>query len=294
MLDFRMETFLTVCQLMNFTRAAEEMNITQPAVSQHIQYLEKHYSTKLFQYKGKKLRLTEAGEMLRSAALTMMHDELTLKNQMQHKSDGFQDIRFGATMTVGEAVMAGILVKYLAQYPESQLHMEVANTKELLTKLDNGEIDFALVEGFFKKNEYDYLHYSKERYVPVCSPSYTFGSKPEKLEDLFKTRLLLREAGSGTREVLERFLDSRNYGIEDFAGTAEIGSLHTIKELVKTGCGITFLYEIAAREDLDRGELTVIDLKDFNITHDFTFIWRRGSIYADTYRTLFCRLSGSD
>ena len=64
-----METVLTVCQCMNFTRAAEELNITQPAVSQHVRYLEKHYGTKLFQYEGKKLKLTEAGEMLRSASL---------------------------------------------------------------------------------------------------------------------------------------------------------------------------------------------------------------------------------
>ena len=153
MLDFRMETFLTVCQCMNFTRAAEELNITQPAVSQHVRYLEKHYGTKLFQYEGKKLKLTEAGEMLRSASLTMMHDELSLQSNMQHLTDGYQNIRFGATMTVGEVVMARILERYLVKYPDVKLHMEVANTQELLTRLDNGEIDFALVEGFYKKNE---------------------------------------------------------------------------------------------------------------------------------------------
>ena len=75
MLDFRMETFLAVCRYMNFTRAAEKLNITQPAVSQHIRFLEKHYNTKLFRYEGKKLELTEAGEILKNASLTMMHDE---------------------------------------------------------------------------------------------------------------------------------------------------------------------------------------------------------------------------
>ena len=75
MLDFRMETFLAVCQCMNFTRASEQLNITQPAVSQHIRFLEKHYNTKLFRYEGKKLMLTGAGEILRNASLTMKHDE---------------------------------------------------------------------------------------------------------------------------------------------------------------------------------------------------------------------------
>ena len=291
MQDFRMETFLTVCQCMNFTRASEELNITQPAVSQHIRYLEKHYQVKLFRYEGKKLKMTPAGEMLRSAAMTMMHDEISLENQIRHLSEGFQDIRFGATMTVGEIVMARILKRYLSVYPDAHLHMEVANTQELLHKLDHGDIDFAIVEGFFKKSEYDFLHYSTEDYIAVCSPSYPFHRKVKRLVDLFDERLLLREAGSGTREVLERYLDSKNFCVEDFVKTAEIGSLHTIKELTKEGLGITFLYEVAVREELENGELKQIELKDFQISHDFTFIWRRGSIYADTYQALFRRFS---
>lgn len=287
MLDFRMKTFLMVCEYMNFTRAAEELNITQPAVSQHVRHLENYYNTRLFHYEGKKLRLTEAGEILRNASLTMMHDESSLKGRIKHLPEAGHDVRFGATMTVGEVVMPKVLGQYLANDPEVHLHMEVANTQELLSRLDNGKIDFAIVEGFFKKTEYDFLHYSTEKYVAVCSPSYRFQKIPGRLEDVFSERLLLREPGSGTREVLERFLDSQNYGLEDFEKTAEIGSLHTIKELAKAGLGITFLYEIAVREELERGELQLINLRNCQIYHDFTFIWPRGSIYADTYYGLF-------
>lgn len=114
MLDFRMETFLAVCQCMNFTRASEQLNITQPAVSQHIRFLEKHYNTKLFRYEGKKLRLTGAGEILRNASLTMMHDEISMQSEMQ-KSEEAEEIRFGATRTVGDTLMGGILEKYLRE-----------------------------------------------------------------------------------------------------------------------------------------------------------------------------------
>lgn len=82
MLDFRIDTFLAVCRSMNFTRAAEELHITQPAVSQHIRYLEKSYGVKLFDYQGKRLSLTTAGEALFSAAVTMKHDDLFLKKQL--------------------------------------------------------------------------------------------------------------------------------------------------------------------------------------------------------------------
>ena len=290
MLDFRMETFLAVCQCMNFTRASEQLNITQPAVSQHIRFLEKHYNTKLFRYEGKKLRLTGAGEILRNASLTMMHDEMSMQSEMQ-KSEETEEIRFGATRTVGDVLMGKILENYLKNYPEAGIHMIVENTKELLKRLDEGTIDFALVEGFFKKSEYDYQKYSDENYIGVCSPDYQFHETPETVENLFQERILLREEGSGTREVLERWLDSQNLGIRDFRQTMEVGSLQTIRELTKAGCGITFLYEAAVKEDLKAGTLQKIPLKDFHVSHEFTFIWRRGSIYADRYREIFRRFS---
>lgn len=291
MLDFRMETFLTVCQCMNFTRASEELHITQPAVSQHIHFLEKYYRTKLFRYEGKKLRLTSAGELLRNASLTMKHDELSLQNEMQREGEELKEIRFGATRTVGDALMGKLLKNYLSRYPDALIHMEVENTSALLERLDEGKIDFALVEGFFKKSEYDYLPFSTENYVPVCAGGYRFSKEPERVEDLFGERLLLREQGSGTREVLERFLNSQNYSLDDFKQSMEVGSLQTIKELTKSGCGITFLYEVAVREELENGELHKIVLKDFRVSHEFTFIWRRGSIYAERYREIFRRLS---
>ena len=289
MLDFRMETFLTVCQYMNFTRASEKLNITQPAVSQHIRFLEKHYNTKLFRYEGKKLRLTGAGEILRNASLTMMHDEMSMQTEMQ--KSGEEAIRFGATRTVGDVLMGEMLERYLRRYPDAEIHMAVDNTQALLGKLDEGSIDFALVEGFFKKNEYDFQKYSVENYIAVCSPDYRFQKEPGRVEDLFGERLLLREEGSGTREVLERFLESQNLGVEDFERTMEVGSLHTIKELTKAGCGVTFLYEIAVREELEKGTLKRLCLDNFQISHEFTFIWRRGSIYASHYRELFRRFS---
>ena len=294
MLDFRMETFLTVCQCMNFTRASEKLNITQPAVSQHIHFLEKHYNTKLFRYEGKKLKLTGAGEILRNASLTMMHDEISMQNQMQ-KTDEEEEIRFGATRTVGDVLMGRILERYLRRYPDAKICMIVDNTQELLRKLEEGTIDFALVEGFFQKNEYDHQKYSDENYIAVCAPDYTFNSDKittdVSVENLFHERLLVREEGSGTREVLERCLDAQNFSIHDFDKVMEVGSLQTIRELTKAGCGITFLYETAVQDELREGILKRIPLKSFEISHEFNFIWRRGSIYADRYMEIFRRFS---
>ena len=105
MLDFRMDTFLAVCRHRNYTRAAEELNITQPAVTQHIQYLQSYYGVKLFSYQNKRLALTEEGELLRNAALCMLHDEEKLKRDVKDLRLGRRSIRFGATLTIGEYLL---------------------------------------------------------------------------------------------------------------------------------------------------------------------------------------------
>ncbi len=113
MLDFRMETFLTVCNDMNFTHAAEHLNLTQPAVSQHIKHLEKTYGTELFIRDKKKLRLTPAGEILRSALETMRNDENTLKKRMQESLKGKKVLTFGVTMTIGEYAIVPALSRFV-------------------------------------------------------------------------------------------------------------------------------------------------------------------------------------
>lgn len=218
--------------------------------------------------------------------MTMMHDETAMQDEMKRAGES-EELRFGATRTVGDVLGGKMIFNYLEMYPNAHIHMIVENTRELLKKLDEGEIDFALVEGFFKKNEYDFQKYSEEPYIAVCSPDYPFKKKPKRIEDLFGERILIREDGSGTREVLERYLESCNLSIGDFRQTVEIGSMHTIKELTKLKCGITFLYETAIWEELESEALVKIPLEDFHIVREFTFIWRRGSFYADKYREKF-------
>ena len=123
MQDFRMETFLTVCELLNYTRAAEALHITQPAVSQHIRCLEEYYGVKLFRYEGKRLRLTEAGALLRNAATTMKHDEIILRELLA--SGDRPRFAFGATLTIGDFVLPPKLARYLIDNPEADVRMAV-------------------------------------------------------------------------------------------------------------------------------------------------------------------------
>ncbi len=294
MIGFRIDTFLTVCRFMNFTRAAEYLNITQPAVSHHIRYLEELYGAKLFEYTGKKISLTEAGKVLLSAATTMKHDELHLKSVMSQKTGSGGQLVFGATMTIGEYVMPEALKRLIAARPGISVRMTVADTLELLRRLDAGEIEFAIVEGFFQKKEYDYLVYDRDRFVIVAAPGYQFKKPVKVIEDLTEECLFIREKGSGTRYVFERYLEGKNLLIHDFTNFMEISHIGAIKTMVEDGCGITFLYEAAVIREIENGKLVRVELEDFELSHDFTFIWRKGSIYSEYYKGIFEVLCGGE
>ncbi|WP_238881761.1 LysR substrate-binding domain-containing protein [Clostridium sp. YIM B02551] len=286
MLDFRIDTFLTVCKYMNFTKAAEVLCITQPAVSQHIKYLEKCYDTKLFEYEGKKISLSESGKMLYETVATMKHDEQYLKEKINHEKVGIRNLKFGATLTIGEFILPPKLSDFLNKNNNMQITMIVENTEELLYKLEHGEIDFALVEGYFVKNEYDFIVYSREKYICIAGKDYKLKKPPHVLEDLLEETLIVREKGSGTRDIFEKNLERQNLTLDDFSKVIEIGNINAIKHLVKDNKGITSLYEIAVKEELDNGTLKKIEIEDLQKSHDFYFIWRKNSAFKSFYEKL--------
>ena len=203
MLDHRMETFLTVCETMNFTKAAAKLHITQPAVSQHIRYLEAAYDIPLFHYKERKLMLTPEGALLYKAGLAMRNDDRELRQRLHHARATSQPIHFGVTKTIGEYVVAPPLSRFIRRHPDAAMTMKIANTEELIRGLEEGDIQFALVEGYFDSEEFEALRYDTVAFVPVTSARHEFPKVPEKLEDLLTERLILREPGSGTRRLLK-------------------------------------------------------------------------------------------
>lgn len=284
MLDFRTETFLTVCKTMNFTAAAKLLNITQPAVSQHIRHLEEEYCTSLFTYQKKQLSLTESGEILRKHLLTMQNDENVIKEYLKSRQSGINNLSIGVTMTIGEYAVVDKLADFLINHPDTNIHLHYGNTAKLLRLLDNGTISMAIVEGNYPKGNYAHRKFSTEDYIAVCSTSHKFLSvEPNTVSDLLCERLLVREEGSGTRNILEQSLIARGLRISDFIHLTQVENMHTIIGLLKRDCGITFLYKIAVKDEIESGELSEIPLDDFKMQHDFDFIWEKHSVYTDKY-----------
>lgn len=285
MLDYRAYTFLEVCRQRSYTRAAEVLHISQPAVSQHIRQLEQQYGCALFAKAGRGIEPTPAGEELFCALGTMANDEERLQRELSSLNENAAvraPLRFGCTRTVADYVAPRILAKHLACRPDDQILMQVENTAELLNQIEAGAIDFALVEGSFDRARFDHVVFSCEPYVAIARHALD----ATRLEDLLGQRIILREPGSGTREILERYLAVRNLSVRDFAGIIELASIPAIKACVRAGAGISFLYRTAVESELAHRELADVTPADVSIEHHFELIWQRGSLFADRYRTL--------
>lgn len=291
MQDFRVETFLTVCRTMNYTRAAEELSITQPAVSQHVAHLERAYGVPLFTYRNKKLQLTDAGALLRDALATMAHDEHLLRERVRSAATGARvELAVGMTLTAGEYLVAAPLADYLRRHPELHATVRSGGTGELLALLDAGKIDCAFVEGFFDKSAYAWDVFRTERLVCVCAADHEFAAEPVRVEDLFDERLIVRETGSGTRAVLEHALAAQNLTVDGFAHTSVVESLDVIKIFVERDLGISFLYEAAVTRELAAGTLRIVELDGPAIEHDIAFIRLKDSVFEHYFRVLFNEL----
>ena len=285
MLDYRANTFLTVCRTGGFTRAATELHITQPAVSQHIRQLEAHYGCPLFAKTGRGVEPTDAGRLLYRALDVAENDETRLLAELaalRRGEDARPPLRLGCTRTIADHVAPGILARHLVAHPRERILMRAGNTAELVDSMDRGEIDFALVEGPYDHEAFDGAALSRERLVAISAA----GGPPASIEGLLGERLILREPGSGTREILERHLAAHDRSIDDFAGTIELAGIPAIKACVAAGAGVSFIYRVAVEAELASGALADVTPADFAISHDFSLIWQQGSRYADRYRAL--------
>ncbi len=288
MLDVRVESFLMVCKHRSYTKTSEVLCITQPAVTQHVQSLEKQYGCKFFQYSNRELKLTKAGALFYEYAQNAKANEKLITQQLEEINKERKTLRFAATLTIGEYTLAPILGDFLKTFGEYDITMYVENTETVLRMLRNGEISFALVEGLFNKSQYETRLYKMANFIltaPIDHPLLT--EKSLCLEDVMDETIIVREKGSGSREVLESGLLYKNYTLESFESIIEIGNVNVIKEMVKSGMGISFMYEDAARDEIERGELVELKISDFIIRREFNLMYLKNSIMQDEIDMFF-------
>lgn len=281
MFDIRIFTFLTLYKEMNYHRTAEKLQMTQPGVTQHIQYLEKQYGIKFFRYEGRTLYRTPEAERFKRHLDSMMAEEQAMRKEFA-QTQGIC-LRIGATKTIGEFVLTPI-VRHFLQDSNHCLDLITDNTEHLLQLLEDQQLDFAIIEGVFDKSRFDYHLYKKEKFVGICSKEHRFAGKVVTIQDLFQENLLLREKGSGTRHLLEQAIQDRGFSLKNFKRVVSLGNFSVIMDLLVQTQAITFAYQPIA---LQRSELTTFSVQDMEIEGEFNFVYCNRSIGEEKIKELF-------
>lgn len=267
MTDTRIETFLTLCRVMNYRKTAEELNMTQPAVTQHIHYLEEHYGCRLFIYDRKSLRMTPEAELLKRYAENVTCQEKRLKALLSEKNGS--SLSVGATKTIGEYVISEHICAFLGD-PANRISVNVDNTEHLLEALSRGEIDFALIEGFFDSSRYASRLYRKEPFVGICGAGHHLAGREVSLDEIMNEELILREEGSGTREILRQLLAEQNRSFSQFGRITSVSNFGLAARILEKGIGISFAYKAVMEREKGLAEFKV---RGWDIVRDFNYVY---------------------
>lgn len=286
-MDAKLTTFLVLCQTMNYRKAAEKLHLSQPAVTKQIQALEQTLQTKLFHYDGHILHKTEKCQLLERYAISQQYQFEELQFAIADKQR--QNLRIGATKTIGDYVLIDAIRDYLKD-PAHEISLVVDNTKHLLQMLDENELDFAVIEGSFRKTKYDSYLFRMEPFIGICRKDSPLNGRTVSIDEILGQTLIIREDGSGTRHILEERLNAAGYVAEDFSRVVSLSSFVSIKALVEADIGISFLYESVVKNEPGIGSFRIEGITE---PHPFHVVYTRNTNakhYAERFLEVFCYL----
>lgn len=278
MFDFRLKVFDTVAKRLNFTKAANELNITQPAVTKHIKEIESNLNIKLFERNGTKIKLTKAGEILLkyTEEIFSVYQKMEFEiGQLQEKQKG--TLRLGASTTIAQYVLPPILAEFRKRFPEIQLSLVIQNSEKIEDLLANHKIDVGLIEAQIKNRTFHYFPFMKDEIVLVSRQNHSISTKNNiKLGDLKNIPLVFREPGSGTLETIDLALKSKNMKLNELNIEIQLGSTESIKSYLLHSDSLAFLSIQSILQELKNQTLTIIDVKNLVIERNFNFIIPEG------------------
>lgn len=278
MFDFRLKVFYTAARHASFSKAAEELFITQPAVSKHIQGLEQHFKAKLFLRQGNKVSLTSEGELL----YRYSSDIFSMYKKMQYDMDRLGNrnsghIRLGASTTLTQYVLPNLLNQFHNEFPEIKLEILNENTDKVETALISKEIDLGIIEGRNKKREIKYTPFLKDELVLVTRKDNPLAKKGEAtLDELKEIPLVVREFGSGTLQVIRHYLKEMNLRVSDLNVQLILGSTEGIKNYLKNTESFAFLSINSIIEELRNGTFSIVDYPGPKMNREFYLISLHG------------------
>jgi len=271
-LDHRLLTFVTVAEEKSFTRAANVLHITQPAVTQHIQNLECEYNVSLLERGKGSVTLTKAGEIaFHQAKQILAHYKETkrLIDELLYGDSG--SIVISASFTFGEYILPYVLRRFQKLYPQITFMVNIVNSDDVMHQVQSREADIGIIENEFSSENLKVVSFAQDTVSVIAASNHDFyvGEVPT-LEELATQTWILREKGSGTREVAEKALKELEITP---AHVLELGSIQIIKGAVEAGLGISVLSNWTVRKELALNTLRVVNLESLSLTRSFSYVY---------------------
>lgn len=277
MFDYRLKVFYTVANRLSFTKAANELNISQPAVTKHIKEIENQLNTKLFDRKGTTIQLTESGKILfiyAEKSRQLYRDLEFAISQLNKQEKG--KLKIGASTTIAQYILPEILAKFNSYYKDINIELVTHNSEDIATLLKNGQIDLGIVEGESKSSYFNYQKFKQDEIVLVCKADHPVVDKNFKIKDLYDIDLIVREQGSGTQEFIQNQLKKSGIEVQKLNIIMQLGSSESIKNYLLHSEAMAFLSISTILPELKNNQFSVIDIKNFSIERDFNFITLKG------------------
>jgi len=279
MFDFRLKVFHTVAKRLSFTKAAADLFITQPAVTKHIKEVEQYFKVQLFERQGNQIKLTTQGQVM----LQYTEQLFTIYRKMEFDLNSFSDnhkglLHVGASSTISQYVIPFTLAAFHKKYKDVVVKLMNGNTEQIEHALLNNDIDLGIIEGKSKNKGIKYTEFVKDEIVLVCNTNHPMAKRSfVTIEELKNIPMLVREAGSGTLDVISYALKPFELTFHQLNIEMELGSTEAIKTYLRNSNCMAFLSVHSVFIELANNSFRIIDVEGLTIERYFYFIERQGT-----------------
>ncbi len=277
MSDRRLKVFHTVAKLLSFTKAAESLHMTQPAVTFQVRQLEEYFNTRLFDRTHNKVNLTQAGERVAEFAERIFDLYAEMENTVRDLTGEISGaITIGASTTIAEYLLPALLGEFKNRYPDINLRLKVSNTEGIVSMVEHNVIDLGVVEAPVSNKNLIVEICHNDELVVVAQPGHELlkSGKRVKPAELLRYPFVSREEGSGTRDVITQYLIKEKVNPAEMNLSIELGSPEALKGAVEAGMGITIISRSIIEKELKLKTLAALQL-DPPLNRPFSFVRQR-------------------
>ena len=276
MADRRLQVFHTVARMLSFTKAAESLHMTQPAVTFQVRQLEDYFNTRLFDRTHNRITLTEAGERVYEYAERILDLYGEMDNAVREMTGEVSGVLIvGASTTIAEYMVPNMLGRFHEKHPSVTVRLKVGNTDSVVSMVENNVIDLGIVEAPVANKKLQLELCREDELVLITPPDHALAEKESiRIDEIKEFPYIWREEGSGTREVIHDYLTEAGVNPADLNVIMELGSPEAIKGAVESGIGITIISKASIQKELKLGTVKMIRL-DPHMVRPFSFVHQK-------------------